>query len=89
MLQPAQMKQPIMQSGLPLVAWEKVGCDLFECNHTDYIIVVEYYSDFFEAEKLSGKTTIQIIRKLKPMFMRHGGLPIKLVSDNCLPFNSE
>lgn len=54
-----------------------------------YLLVVDYYSKFFEVELLSsGYTSSQVIIKFKSIFARHG-IPTILISDNGPPFNSK
>lgn len=68
--------------------WYKVGCDLFEFDKRMYLIVVDYYSKYFEVELLSsGYSSVQVITKFKSIFARHG-IPTILVSDNGPSFNS-
>ena len=61
--------------------WEKVGSDLFSWGGNNYLIVVDYYSNFPEVAKLSVPNTSNIVTQLKSMFARHG-VPKVLFSDN-------
>lgn len=54
---------------------------LFKWNNTDYIVVVDYYSRYFEVEKITSLTSNTVIQKLKAMFARFG-IPETLISDN-------
>lgn len=56
----------------------------------DYLITVDYYSDYFEVDRLHSKTGSSIISKLKDHLARHG-IPDTdtLVSDNGPPFNGQ
>ncbi|RXN07244.1 sec1 family domain-containing 2-like protein [Labeo rohita] len=45
------------------------------------MVTVDYYSRFFELDKLSTTTAATVISKLKVIFARHG-IPEKFVSDN-------
>ena len=36
--------------------WAKVGADLFELQGQHYLLLVEYYSNFFELARLGSKT---------------------------------
>ena len=60
--------------------WEKVGTDLMEIQGRTYIITVDYFSSFIEADLLTTTTSTEIIRKLKAHFARFG-VPKVLVSD--------
>lgn len=57
-----------------------IATDLFKWNNTDYI-VVDYYSRYFEVEKITSLTSNRVIQKLMPMFARFG-IPQTLISNN-------
>lgn len=73
---------------IPARPWQKLGCDLFEVNQKSYLITVDYYSDFFEVDRLNTKTGKDVINKLKTHIARQG-IPDTLVTDNGPPFNSK
>ena len=50
--------------------------------------MVDYYSRYFELERMSTATSPAIINKLKAIFARHG-IPKKLVSDNGPQFSAQ
>lgn len=72
---------------VPSRPWEKVAIDLFQLEHKDYIVTVDYYSNFFEVDQLSTKTAKKVIDKVKAYFARHG-IPDQVISDNGQPFAS-
>ena len=41
---------------LPTRPWEKVGTDIFEMEHASYLMTVDYYTDYFEIDRLHNKT---------------------------------
>ncbi|XP_033731751.1 uncharacterized protein K02A2.6-like [Pecten maximus] len=82
-----QGREPIINHPIPSRPWEKVGCDLFEYDQRNYLITVDYYSDYFEVDRLHDKTAKEIIVKLKANFARHG-IPDSVFSDNGPPFGS-
>ena len=45
-IQHEQAKEPLMSHAIQNRPWQQVGCDLFEYNHVDYLITVDYYSIF-------------------------------------------
>ena len=45
--------------------WRKIGVDLFEIKGRNYLVTVDYYSNFLEVDYLSATTTKQVITKLK------------------------
>ena len=61
--------------------WQKVGLDLFYFNGQDYMVTVDYYSNFIEVDHLSSTSSQAVIKKLKTHFSRYG-IPDKIVSDN-------
>lgn len=85
--QSEQAKEPMICHEVPSRPWEKVAIDLFQLEHKDYIITVDYYSNFFEVDQLSTKTAKAVIRKVKAHFARHG-IPDQVISDNGQPFAS-
>ena len=82
-----QHREPLIPSPLPNHPWEKVGADLFELNGATYLLVVDYFSRFPEAVKLTSTTSKSIINALKAIFFRHG-IPAVLMSDNGPQFDS-
>ncbi|XP_055883579.1 uncharacterized protein K02A2.6-like [Biomphalaria glabrata] len=60
--------------------WEKVGTDLMEIQGRTYLITVDYFSNWIEADLLTTSTSTEVIRKLKAHFARFG-VPKVLISD--------
>ena len=85
--QSEQVKEPMICHKVPSRPWEKVAIDLFQLERKDYIVTVDYYSNFFEVDQLSTKTAKKVIGKLKAYFARHG-IPDQVISDNGQPFAS-
>ncbi len=82
----AQGKEPLICHEIPTRPWEKVAADLFDFEGKDFLITVDYYSGFFEVDRLHSKSASKIIKKLKAHFARHG-IPDRFMSDN-QPFTS-
>lgn len=61
--------------------WQVVGTDLFTWDSQDFIIIVDYYSLFFELERLHSCTSSAVIMKLKAAMAWHG-IPESVISDN-------
>lgn len=80
-----QQKEPMISHEIPVCPWQTIGCDLFEFKDKDYLILADYYSDFFEVEILHSKTGSSIIRIKKSKFAHHG-IPDKVTLDNGPPF---
>ena len=61
--------------------------DLFQLENRDFLVMVDYYSNYFEIDKLSSKTGKEVIGKVKAHFARDG-IPDQVISDNGPPFSS-
>ena len=77
----AQQKQPLQTTRIPTTPWSKIAVDMFSFDRKDYLVTVDYYSDYFEVDRLHSTTTRDIVKVLKPHFARHG-IPDILISDN-------
>ncbi|CAG2223901.1 unnamed protein product [Mytilus edulis] len=82
-----QQKESLHSHELCTRPWEKIACDLFEFNQQDYLMTIDYYSDYFEIDRLNNKKGKEVIGILKKHFARYG-LPDCVFSDNGPPFNS-
>jgi Integrase core domain. len=80
-------KEPLIPHNLPSHPWEKVGVDLFHFNNKKYLLVVDYYSKFFEVCVLNSSQSKSIITQFKSIFSRQG-VPVTLMSDRGPPFDS-
>ncbi len=78
---PAQANQPLQTPEIPTRPWQKIAVDLFQDNGKDYLITVDYFSDYFEIDKLYGTSSQSIISALEPHLARNGTVDV-LVSDN-------
>ena len=76
----SQQKQTLVPHEVPSRPWEKVGTDLFEFKNKSYPITVDYYTNFWEVDKLPDTKVRTVILKLKNHFARYG-CPDKVVSD--------
>jgi len=85
--QPKQTKEPMISHEIPSRPWQKVAIDLFQLHDKEYVITVDYYSNFFEVDRIFNKTAKEVISKVKAHFARHG-IPDEVVSDNGQPFAS-
>ena len=82
-----QGKEPLICHEIPSRPWEKIAVDLFKLNGRDFLITVDYYSSFFEVDRLHAKTASEVVKMLKVHFARHGILDY-VMSDNGPPFQS-
>ena len=83
-----QQKEPLQPHDIPTRQWAKVAVDLFVCNRQNYLIIVDYYSGFWEIEHLDSTVSSHVIRKMKMHFARYG-IPDVVMSDNGPQFASE
>lgn len=84
---PDQPKVPMISHEINKRPGERVDCDLFEFDGKDYLICADYLLDFFEIDRLHGKTGKEVIGKMKAQIARHG-IPDVIETDNGPPFNS-
>ena len=77
----AQQKEPLQTPSLPIRPWSKLAIDQFTVNGSSYLITVDYYSDYFEIDRLPSTTARDIIKALKPHFFRFGS-PDYITTDN-------
>ena len=82
-------KETLMSHELATRPWEKIGVDIFDFDDENFLITVDYFSNYWEVDKLISLTSAQVILilKLKSHFARFG-IPDKLVSDNGTQFSS-
>ena len=74
-------KEPMQTSKVPDRPWSRVAVDMFTLQRKEYVVLVDYYSDFAEVQEVADTTSPTIIQFLKEQFSRHG-IPDVLVSDN-------
>lgn len=82
-----QGREPLKPHEVPPRPWAKVGLDIFTFDHQNYLIITDYFSNFFEMESLNQLTSREVIRKLRSQFARHG-IPDICMSDNGPQFAS-
>ena len=78
---PAQPREPLLPHELPDRPWQKVATDLFELGGVSYSVLVDYYSNFVEVDRLASMSTTNVVKALSTQFARYG-IPEILISDN-------
>ena len=81
--------EPIRSTSLPDGPWQDLAVDLMgplPSGHS-LLVIVDYYSRFYEVEVMQSTTTEKIIDRLADTFCRHG-LPNTIKSDNGPQFKS-
>ncbi|XP_051794266.1 uncharacterized protein LOC127530799 [Acanthochromis polyacanthus] len=82
-----QQKETLQPHEIITRPWAKVGTDLFTFDNKDYLLTVDYYSNFWEVDYLPDTKSITVIRKLKAHFARQG-IPDVVFSDNGPQYSS-
>jgi hypothetical protein len=83
-----QTKETLKSHEIPSRPREKIATDLFTYNKKEFLITVDYYSNFWEIDELSTTTAPAVIAKLKRRFARYR-CPETAISDNGPQFSSE
>ena len=81
-------KEPMIPFRVPTKPWELLATDLFTWDKSEYLIIVDYHSRFFEVAKLPDTKSIKIIPYVKSAFARHG-IPSEVISDNGPQYSSK
>ena len=84
----SQPKEPLMSVETPSRPWEKIGVDLFSFDNKDFLIKVNYFSNYWEIDKLNNTLASTVVLKLKSHFARYG-CPDQVISDNGPQFTSD
>lgn len=87
-LKPANQKETLLQHDTGGGPWEKVACDIMEIQGRHYLVTVDYFSNFIEADYLHSTTADTVITKLKGHFARFG-VPKSVMSDNGPQFSGK
>ena len=61
---------------------------MFELDNKNYLVTVDYYSNFWEVDRLEKTKSKDVIKKLKQHFARYG-IPATFISDNVPQFVSD
>ena len=83
-----QSEEPLIMHEVPQRPWQKVGIDIYTIENRNYLVTVDYYSQFFEVDYLQEIDSTTVISKIKQHFARYG-IPDKTVSDNGPQFSSQ
>uniref|UniRef100_A0A3B3QWT0 Integrase catalytic domain-containing protein n=1 Tax=Paramormyrops kingsleyae TaxID=1676925 RepID=A0A3B3QWT0_9TELE len=65
----------------PDAPWQKVGTDLFFLDGQNYLLVIDYLSNYPEIALLTSASTAGVVTQMKSIFARHG-IPQVVCSDN-------
>ncbi len=81
-------RETLLPSEFPSRPWSSVAADLFQMESKQYLVIVDYFSRFFEVAKLTSTTSEAVVEHFKSIFARHG-IPEVVRSDNGPQFASE
>ena len=74
-------KEPIIVHEINAQSYATVAVDLFHSGGKNYLIIVDYYSNYPKIALLENKSAPCVILHLKSIFTRHG-IPEQLIADN-------
>ena len=57
-----QRKEPLICHEKTSRPWEKVAVDMFELDGKHYLITVDYFSGFFEVDRLQTKSASELLK---------------------------
>ena len=80
-------KLPPNNREIPVSPWQYLAADLFQCNSTMYLLIVDYFTKFPVLFKLHSTTSEVIIRHMKSIFSLLG-TPTRLYTDNGPQFSA-
>ena len=81
-------KEPMTIAPIPKLPWSKVGADLFQLGRNNFLVLVDYYSNYFELEPLQETTSSEVINKIRANISRHG-IMTTMMTDNGPQFTSK
>ena len=82
-----QPRETFLSTEVPTRPWSVVAADLFSFAGREYMVLVDYYSNFIEVDVLPDTLSTTIIYLLKRQFARHG-IPDRLRTFNGPQFSS-
>jgi len=62
------LKESLMSHSIPDRSWSKIAADLFEVKGEHYLVLVDYYSDWIEFDKMRDQTATETIALLLKQF---------------------
>ena len=83
-----QCKEPLQSHERLPRPWAKVATDLFSLDGRNFLVTVDYWSNYFELDELRQTDAGQVVRCLRRHFATHG-IPDIVVSDNGPQFASD
>ena len=75
-----QQRETLQFIETPQTTWEQLGLDIFTLRNTQYLLVIDYYSQFPVVKQLQSLHSLSVIKHLKDIFTEIG-IPRCIVSD--------
>uniref|UniRef100_A0A3B3U0E2 Integrase catalytic domain-containing protein n=1 Tax=Poecilia latipinna TaxID=48699 RepID=A0A3B3U0E2_9TELE len=70
----------MLVTDVPTGPWQKVGTDLCHLNGKDYLVIIDYHSNYPEIAQLFNTSAAGVITHMKSVFSRHG-IPLVFSQD--------
>ena len=72
MYRQAQAHEDLQPRELPSRPWQKINADLFVIGQQTFLIMVDYWSNFFTVVEIHSKTAQTVVTQFKVQFAPHG-----------------
>ena len=82
-----QQKETLISYDVPDRPRTKISTDPFDLDHKSYMVTIDYFSGFFEIDRLYDLKVSTVIRKLKTHMARYG-IPDEVVLDSGSQYTS-
>ena len=83
-----QQRETLQSIETPQTTWEQLGLDIFTLRNTQYLLVIDYFSQFPVVKQLQSLHSLSVIKHLKDIFTEIG-IPRCIVSDGGTQFTSQ
>ena len=84
----AQSKEPLLETECRKWGpWDRVGIDLMTWERKEYVVIIDYYSNYPELAYLSTTSSEAVMNQIKSVVARHG-IPRVVVTDNGPQFSA-
>lgn len=77
-----QQKEPLMPTDVQDRPWQRVGLDIFTLDGNNYLVSADYYSNYFEIDRLSTNSSSESVIKIIKIHFARYGIPDVVVTDN-------
>ena len=67
-----QAQESIIPHDIPEMPWTKIGTDLFELDGKNYLIIVDYTTNFYDICEIANKESETVVLHTKQIFAKFG-----------------